>query len=78
MAVTTTLTAVLRPKPFRIIFTFAVLGAAVHQVTRTVEIDNRLRILLATYLATALSLFSGYLYLFSIGWLRATASTMLI
>jgi hypothetical protein len=64
MAVTTALIAVLRPEPCRIVSTFSVLGAAVHQVIRTIEIDNRLRILLAPYLAIAVGLFYGYLYLF--------------
>ncbi|KAL3441549.1 cytochrome P450 [Aspergillus insuetus] len=77
MAVTTTLVAVLRPDPSRIVWTFAVLGAAVQQGIRSIEVDNRLRILLATYLAIALGLFFGYLYLFSLGWFCAAASTML-
>jgi hypothetical protein len=77
MAVTPTLVAVLRPDPSRIVWTFGVLGAAVHQGIRGIEVDNRLRILLAAHLATALGLFSGYLYLFSLGWLHAAASTVL-
>jgi hypothetical protein len=77
MAVTPTLVEVLRPDPSRIVWTFGVLGAAVHQGIRGIEVDNRLRILLAAHLATAFGLFSGYLYLFSLGWLRAAASTVL-
>ncbi|KAJ0426668.1 cytochrome P450 [Aspergillus carlsbadensis] len=77
MAVTATLATMLRPDPAQIVCTFAVLGAAVHQGIRAIEIDNRLRLLLAAYVVTTFSLFSAYLCFFSVGWLRAAVSTML-
>ncbi|KAL4746149.1 hypothetical protein BDW72DRAFT_207594 [Aspergillus terricola var. indicus] len=77
MTIIATFAAFLGPAPSQVLCTFVVLGVAFHQCIRTTEIDNRLRVLVTAYLATALGLFVGYVQYFSAGWLRAIASTML-
>ncbi|KAL5340156.1 cytochrome P450 [Aspergillus crustosus] len=67
MAVTWSLTA----------STFAVLGIAVHQLIRSGEVDNRLRVLLTAYLGAALASWASYIFVFNLGWLHAGAHTIL-
>ncbi|PLN80575.1 putative cytochrome P450 [Aspergillus taichungensis] len=66
MAAVTTFTALLDPAPLRIAAVFPVLGAAFHQCIRTIEIDNRVKSLLALYMLAWLSLCIAYFHVYSL------------
>ncbi|KAJ5746816.1 cytochrome P450 [Penicillium odoratum] len=67
MAWPTTLATLLSPAPSQIAPTFTVLGAAFHQCIRTLEIDNRIKSLLALYLGAWLALCGTYICVYSLG-----------
>ncbi|KAL3462282.1 cytochrome P450 [Aspergillus heterothallicus] len=67
----------MNPDPVRTICTFLLLGSAFHQGIRRYEIDNRLRLLLTSYLLGILMLCVVYAQFLSLGWLHTVASIML-
>ena len=71
MAAVTTFATLLDPAPLRIAAVFPVLGAAFHQCIRPIEIDNRVKSLLALYMVAWLSLCISYFHAYTLSAPRA-------
>ncbi|KAL3476707.1 cytochrome P450 [Aspergillus californicus] len=77
MGAITTLASLLTPDASQTLFTFVILGIAFHQCIRTIEIDNRLGLLLALYSAALLLLYVTHAVAFSLGCFQVVGTTAL-